>query len=174
MADLTIKYKDNVIAEMDASGSKTLNTSGCYCEGDIQVAYTPRSRTYEITLPKSSGWVMLTELDEDVLAHITDDSFVVSMVNISTYEFASYSSGVFVVGNAKQGMQGDNPVYGIILREQSATSTSIGRCYRPAKNTSSELVSGEMLTLRLDGTKYYAKAGDGFIKGGEYRLTLSW
>lgn len=40
MADVTIKYKGANIATMDASGTKTLNTSGKYCEGDIQVAYT--------------------------------------------------------------------------------------------------------------------------------------
>lgn len=40
MADVSIKYKNSPIAEMSASGTKTLGTSGKYCEGDVVVQYT--------------------------------------------------------------------------------------------------------------------------------------
>ena len=39
MADVTLTYKGSTIAEMNATGSKTLKTSGKYCEGDIGVSY---------------------------------------------------------------------------------------------------------------------------------------
>ena len=39
MADLTIKYKGQPIAEMTESGTKTLKTAGKYCEDDISVEY---------------------------------------------------------------------------------------------------------------------------------------
>ena len=39
MSDITISYKGNSIATMDATGSKTLLTEGKYCEDDIEVAY---------------------------------------------------------------------------------------------------------------------------------------
>lgn len=39
MADVTITYKGANIATMDATGSKTLQTAGTYCEGDIGVEY---------------------------------------------------------------------------------------------------------------------------------------
>lgn len=39
MADVTITYKGNAIATMDASGTKTLGTQGKYCEDDISVDY---------------------------------------------------------------------------------------------------------------------------------------
>ena len=39
MADLTIKFKGNPIAELSESGTKTLKTAGKYCEGDISVEY---------------------------------------------------------------------------------------------------------------------------------------
>lgn len=46
MADVTISYKGAAIATMDASGSKTLNTQGKYCEDDIAVSYVaPTSHT---------------------------------------------------------------------------------------------------------------------------------
>lgn len=39
MAEVTINYKDAAIATMDASGTKTLQTQGRYCEDDIEVVY---------------------------------------------------------------------------------------------------------------------------------------
>ena len=35
MADVTIQYKGNAVAEMSSAGTKTLKTGGKYCEGDI-------------------------------------------------------------------------------------------------------------------------------------------
>lgn len=43
MADVTLTYKGDTIAEMNASGSKTLKTAGKYCEGDIGVSYVKPS-----------------------------------------------------------------------------------------------------------------------------------
>lgn len=39
MAEVTINYKDAAIATMGASGTKTLQTQGKYCEDDIEVVY---------------------------------------------------------------------------------------------------------------------------------------
>lgn len=43
MAEVTINYKDAAIATMDASGTKTLQTQGKYCEDDIEVVYVKPS-----------------------------------------------------------------------------------------------------------------------------------
>lgn len=40
MADVEIGYKGSTIAQMSASGTRTLKTGGKYCEGDITVSYT--------------------------------------------------------------------------------------------------------------------------------------
>lgn len=60
MADVTIKYKGSNIATMDASGTKTLNTSGKYCEGDVQVVYAdPEKPTQSKTVtPTASGFTV--------------------------------------------------------------------------------------------------------------------
>lgn len=42
MADVTIKYKGEMIAEMGERGGKTLNTKGTYCEDDIEVLYSAK------------------------------------------------------------------------------------------------------------------------------------
>jgi hypothetical protein len=43
MSDITVTYKGNTIATMDASGTKTLETQGKYCEGDIDIEYVKPS-----------------------------------------------------------------------------------------------------------------------------------
>lgn len=39
MADVTLTYKGNTIAELSDSGSKTIQTAGKYCEDDIGLTY---------------------------------------------------------------------------------------------------------------------------------------
>ena len=43
MSDVTVSYKGADIATMDASGTKTLQTQGKYCEGDISIVYVKPS-----------------------------------------------------------------------------------------------------------------------------------
>lgn len=43
MADVNITYKGASIATMDASGTKTLETGGKFCEDDIDISYTKPS-----------------------------------------------------------------------------------------------------------------------------------
>ena len=61
MADVTISYKGATIATMDDSGSKTLGTSGKYCEGDIGVEYVKPSGGGEdredLTVPKDVDFI---------------------------------------------------------------------------------------------------------------------
>ena len=40
MADVEISYKGATLASMNASGTKTLETGGKYCEGDVEIRYT--------------------------------------------------------------------------------------------------------------------------------------
>lgn len=55
MADVQIAYSGTLIAEMDAQGTKTLHTSGKYCKGNIQIAYTPRSGGPELPELENPG-----------------------------------------------------------------------------------------------------------------------
>lgn len=43
MADVTLSYKGSTIAELSASGSKTIETAGMFCEADIDLAYVKPS-----------------------------------------------------------------------------------------------------------------------------------
>ena len=59
---VSIKYKGSEIAALAATGTKTLNTAGKYCEGDIvvenEVAAVPtEAKTVELSMPSGSQTV---------------------------------------------------------------------------------------------------------------------
>lgn len=182
MADVSITYSGNVIAEMSEEGTKTLKTSGCYCKDDIKVSYSPplpgggeaNCKIYEITLEKRSGWVLLAELNADVLAHINDASFVVSLTNISAYAYEFYAGSMYVASNTPWGYNGAYPVYGLAGREASETSCQTNFIYYPPSNTGMDVSIGGHGMFRLNGSHYYFRPGEGFIRAGTYRLTFTW
>ena len=55
MPDIDITYKSTSIATMNDSGTKTLKTSGKYCESDIVVTYVKTVNTVVIS---SSTWYL--------------------------------------------------------------------------------------------------------------------
>jgi len=59
MSDITIAYKGATIAELSASGSKTLNTSGKYCEGDISITYDKPEATSVVLVQDANGYIIL-------------------------------------------------------------------------------------------------------------------
>ena len=56
--DVTISYKGSTIATMSSSGTKTLNTSGTYCEDDITIDYTKTGITVVETLDPNGGTIV--------------------------------------------------------------------------------------------------------------------
>ena len=62
MADVTLTYKGATIAELSASGSKTLETAGKYCEADIELAYTKPSG--------GSPWELIADTTSDAIATV--------------------------------------------------------------------------------------------------------
>lgn len=131
-------------------------------------------RSYELTLAKASGWVLLTELDEDVLDHINDPTLVVSLVHIGEYSYEFYSGALFIAGNTAVAKVSQYPSYGLANRQSAETTNAMGQILYPANNTSTDTSLGGLGTFRLSGTRYYLMPGDGFIRSGRYRLTFAW
>ena len=188
MSDVTIKYKDSVIAKMSASGTKTLNTGGWYCEGDITVDYvqpapepsapteTVNCKIYEITLAQKSGWVELVTLDSNVLEHINDPRFTVVLAINDTYALANYTGCFFVASNtafANSKGTGGYPIYGYSHR-QSSGSNAVNAIFYPANNTGTSDTLGGLGAFRVSGSKYYIKPSDGYVRAGNYRLIFTW
>ena len=173
MADVTVKYKGSTIAEMSKAGTKTLNTSGKYCEDNIKVEYAPKSKSYEITLAKASGWVLLTTLDADVLEHINDASFRVALCLLDEWEYISYRVTYASASNMTFGVTSSGyNIYGNSMRNTSATAVQNNFVFYPANKTDTTISLGGA-QFRLDNGKYYLRPVDGYLVG-TYRLTFTW
>lgn len=85
MADVNIKYQGTSIATIDASGSKTLQTSGKYCEGDITVEYTDPEK------PTQAKSATPTETAQDITP---DSGKVLSKVSVGAIPKTYVGSGV--------------------------------------------------------------------------------
>lgn len=173
MADVSINYKGSKIAELAERGNKTLKTSGKYCEGDIEVNYTPNSRTYELTLSKASGWVLLTALDADVLEHINDDSFSACFSFVGEYEYVNYAMPFMIAKNTSFASQSVHPVYGMALRQSNETTTTLYPIYYPANKTDTTTALGGA-QFRVSKGNYYIRPSDGFVRAGTHKLTFTW
>ena len=42
MADVTLRYKGQTIAELNSPGTRKLKTAGKYCEADVELTYIKR------------------------------------------------------------------------------------------------------------------------------------
>ncbi len=96
MADVTLTYKGSTIAEMSNSGSKTLKTSGKYCEGDIGVSYVkPEGGTSDELAKKIiTREGNITELPSDI-TKIGNYAFY----NCKNIALTSLPSGITEIGN---------------------------------------------------------------------------
>ena len=89
MSEVAINYKDESIATMDASGTKTLLTQGKYCEDDIEVVYTRPTPSLQA---KSKTYTPTTSQQTE---SITADSGYngLSAVNVTVSAMPSGSAG---------------------------------------------------------------------------------
>lgn len=174
MADVTINYNGIKIAELSNSGGGTIHVKDKFCEGDIEVAYAPNSMTYDITLPKTYNWILLTTLDADVLEHINDENLIVSLVNLTPTLSVYYSGCLFIAMNKVIGNYNGVDIYGTSVRRYSATNSAFNGNTRPANNTDSSEDNLTFGNFKIIDGKYYVRPGDGYIDAGTYRLTFTW
>ena len=79
MAGVTISYKGSQIASMTSTGTKTLTTSGQYCEDNITVGYSAPSLE-SVTVNAGNLLSQNTTFDTPDLVLYQNDNF-----NISTF-----------------------------------------------------------------------------------------
>lgn len=87
---VNIKYKNNSIATLTDTGTKTLKTSGKYCEADIIVENTKEAGAENVE------WHQCPEAVRNYLANVTYDPS-----DYSTSQIANYAPATAVVSNTK-------------------------------------------------------------------------
>ena len=70
MADVSISYKGNEIASMNATGVKTLLTSSAFCEDDITVSYTKPSGGSTVTTVSFPARSIFDSLSSGIIAYV--------------------------------------------------------------------------------------------------------
>lgn len=95
MSEVNINYKGTKIAGMDASGTKTLLTSGKYCEGDISVEYTqPSTPTPQYQSKTKSYTPSETAQSETVTADSGYDALSQVAVSVGAVSSTYVGSGI--------------------------------------------------------------------------------
>lgn len=178
---VTIKYKGNQIASMDESGTKTLKTSGKYCEGDFAVDYVAdggggvvsavNGKIFEVTLASNSptGWQTLISGDSDILAHKDDSSLIA---------FLQYMSG---------GKSGVGYIPFAMCAATPFTADSKSSLYLYQKNTDATAASSSDKNLRVKtaargvihitdtgDVMYYVDSSSYPLIAGRYLITVLW
>lgn len=97
MAEVEINYKGSTIASMNASGTKTLLTSGKYCEDNIEIEYTRPSSsgpTLQSKTSKSTGVEQTITADSgyDGLSSVTVSPIIAGVIRpdaelVKTYTY---------------------------------------------------------------------------------------
>ena len=197
MADVEIRYKGNIIAGLDGTCIETLETAETYCESDIEVSYAPRSRIYDITMSPDNwgGSIDLVPLDDEVLEHINDDSFVASLVKLdgigvpsNQYWSLGGAAATVVATNKPQFTnRRDGDIYGVELSYVDNTTYVTKGVIVPAKQFDyahdNEEGGGSAYFYISD----YSDAAQTWLDGiwyvlmpnstafvGTYRLTFTW
>ncbi len=153
MADLTIKFKGQPIAELSESGTKTLKTSGKYCEGDISVEYAkPAGGGGGSELVLSATRLPAVTICTDVIAnHIVSSSWSPSVTAIDTTPVTYYKDSAAEVQS------------GTTLT--SSVNCNVGDLVIAAIVTRSPLTVSDGWSLISTSTA---------ISGDEFNQVLSW
>ena len=168
LVDLTM---DSVTPDKLAAGVTAHDKSGNKITGTMSANF----KIYDITLAHVGGWVLLTALDSEVLAHINDSSLVVTLTNMSPYEYVQFTVSCYIAMNIPFAYVSGYGVYGLTNRQNSTTSNSVFPSYMPANNTKiSDATLMGNANFRITDGKYYFRPDEYGVRPGNYRLTFCW
>lgn len=157
MPDVNIYYKGESIVSMDASGTKTLQTSGKYCEDNITVQYTKSdSHVLPEVFPPKCVYVAMAKLNNSATGIITatlKDGYQFTQGALKKSTFIQ----VFRADGAHFGM----PVQAAISNDSPGTDSS---CTVMTNNSSSNPALGVSHASTFgEIAKFNARSGTDFI-----------
>ena len=141
MSDITIGYKGNTIGTMDATGTKTLLTSGKYCEDDIEIAYVKPTASiptnmitngdFSVSGATTDGW---SSNYAKGTVSIADGKLVLSCVSPSNvafgvqYDLNIQSGHVYLIRFKFKKTLGDSDPDGKVVRIMFGSSSYLEVC----------------------------------------------
>lgn len=167
MADVTLTYKGDTIAELSETGSKTLETAGKYCEDDILLEYAKSSGLADnvkqtVIIPQSDISVGKTATFETGI--ILNSKVVVFALSKAEFPQPPSSGYLFLSGAGYSARDGG--VSNLI----NATSLSILR----SNGTIGTGTIGEVSFNPSNGVLAVSPSYGAFLANEEYTLTVSF
>lgn len=161
MADVTISYKNNEIATMNATGVKTLLTGDTFCEDDIVVSYTKPSApsptlqsktvsptTSQQTVTADQGYDGLSSVQVNAMPTATHPQPSVSITNSTGLVTASHtqSAGYVTAGTTSKTLQLTTKAAATITPTTSDQTISANRWLTGAQTIkgSANLIAGNI------------------------------
>lgn len=175
MADVTIKYKGSKVAELSASGTKTLKTSGKYCEGNVEVSYSPPAmsepvncKIYEVNVPTAvaAQYVTLVSGDPDVAAHYADETAMVTIRKVTN----NTSNGTAIICHTNHEF---GTTYGSYMNF-NGTANAAATFSFPLSSTGSNTSVPHARCDANGNIKAYAVRQQNNFGGADYIVTFSW
>ena len=180
MANLTIKYGDETLAEVGGTVNKTLKTAGKYCESNFIVemvegesAVSYKYYTVDVAEKVSGGWTTLVEADADIAAHRGDETFGIAWNCLSAVQAAASTRGGLYT-NAPMAFNtsdGTENQYGYYMR---TGSTGLGANARLANTLLEKTTAAGACYVSEDGAVEFYASSSYPILAGTYQIVIWW
>lgn len=188
MAEVSIKYKGNTIAELNEDGKKTLKTSGMYCKGDIEVDYVRptvvpdesdepdevvpanyKQFSFTSASAVAAQYVTVVSGDPDVAEHHADTT---AMVTVRKIKDVSSENGLTFIMAGNMAVMGKYGLYG----NHTASSGNSNAAPISYPISSNEGVGTEIhVVCNANGDiKVYCGRTQNNFGGAEYDIRFSW
>lgn len=184
MAEVSIKYNGNTIAELNEDGKKTLKTSGMYCDGDIEVDYVrPTSvpdepdevvpanyKQFSFTSASAvaSKYTTVVSGDPDVAEHYADAMAMVTVRKIKP----TLENGLTFIMAGNMAVMGKYGLYGN-YNNSSGASSAAPINYPISSNEGASTEIHVICTANGDIKVYCGRTQNNF-GGADYDVRFSW
>lgn len=188
MAEVIVKYKGSAIAELNESGSKTLETKGKYCESDIVVDYTRpdvgeggntggeevvQANYKQFSFTNASAvaakYTTIVSGDSDVAEHYADSTALVTIRKIKE----TRENGLTFIMSGNMAVMGKYGTYGNYTASSSASSAGpINHPLSAVEGVSSTEV--HVIATASGDIKVFCMRAQNNFGGAEYDIRFSW
>ena len=175
------------IGGITPTGTKTINVTQNgtvtedvtnYVNAQVNVTVPTVENCYITTTTLSthqSTNVTLCELPSDVYAHRNDNSFSVSLVNLTPTNIGDYDEYMITVTNNP-----NNPVnntytcYGVGLRRINSTRVQPNSIYYPVNSTDDTTSLGGLCKFWISGNNLMYKSSGYYLSAGTLKIIITW